>query len=179
MCYGSQQQQVCTQLQAAPRTELEPGQVRTPAAIADRLRDRLVCCPTTTACHDQPCDACCRLSGARQSRERHEAELCTVRAERDAAVLELRRHEDKAPLAAQRFRFYQELRGYVTDLVECLDEKVGLSLVHRGSSRTAGAARLSHLVRFSLSERMNSTEHLVLYLYVNICIFCSFITCLV
>lgn len=24
------------------------------------------------------------------------------------------------------YRFYQELRGYITDLVECLDEKVGL-----------------------------------------------------
>lgn len=34
--------------------------------------------------------------------------------------------ERKAPECAKRFRFYQELRGYVTDLVECLDEKVGL-----------------------------------------------------
>jgi len=24
------------------------------------------------------------------------------------------------------FQFYQDLRGYVTDLVECLDEKVGV-----------------------------------------------------
>lgn len=30
----------------------------------------------------------------------------------------------QAPQAADRFRFYQELRGYVTDLVECLDEKI-------------------------------------------------------
>lgn len=32
--------------------------------------------------------------------------------------------EQKAPIAAIKYRFYQELRGYVTDLVECLDEKV-------------------------------------------------------
>ena len=26
----------------------------------------------------------------------------------------------------RRFQFYQDLRGYINDLVECLDEKVGL-----------------------------------------------------
>lgn len=31
---------------------------------------------------------------------------------------------ERAPLAAEKYRFYQELRGYVMDLVECLDEKV-------------------------------------------------------
>lgn len=29
------------------------------------------------------------------------------------------------PNLADCFQFYQDLRGYVTDLVECLDEKVG------------------------------------------------------
>lgn len=28
------------------------------------------------------------------------------------------------PGLAKRFQFYQDLRGYITDLVECLDEKV-------------------------------------------------------
>lgn len=32
--------------------------------------------------------------------------------------------EQNAPIAASKYRFYQELRGYVQDLVECLDEKV-------------------------------------------------------
>lgn len=31
------------------------------------------------------------------------------------------------PTLANRFQFYQDLRGYVTDLVECLDEKVRYS----------------------------------------------------
>lgn len=31
------------------------------------------------------------------------------------------------PALADCFQFYQDLRGYVTDLVECLDEKVGVS----------------------------------------------------
>jgi len=30
------------------------------------------------------------------------------------------------PVLADCFQFYQDLRGYVTDLVECLDEKVGV-----------------------------------------------------
>lgn len=33
-------------------------------------------------------------------------------------------NEQCAPLAACKYRFYQELRGYVNDLVECLDEKI-------------------------------------------------------
>lgn len=31
----------------------------------------------------------------------------------------------RVPELAECFQFYQDLRGYVTDLVECLDEKVG------------------------------------------------------
>lgn len=34
--------------------------------------------------------------------------------------------EQKAPIAAGKYRFYQEMRGYVTDLIECLDEKIPL-----------------------------------------------------
>ncbi|XP_077291143.1 PAX3- and PAX7-binding protein 1 isoform X2 [Arctopsyche grandis] len=32
----------------------------------------------------------------------------------------------KAPLLATRYEFYQKLRGYLTDLIECLDEKMPL-----------------------------------------------------
>lgn len=62
----------------------------------------------------------------------HEREMMRVRSDLERTELELAEQGDKAPQAAQRFRFYQELRGYVTDLVECLDEKVGLSFVHWG-----------------------------------------------
>lgn len=40
-------------------------------------------------------------------------------------VKELDEGEERAPMLARRFKDYQELRGYVSDLVECLDEKVG------------------------------------------------------
>lgn len=77
-----------------------------------------------------------RLTTVRGSYDRHRQELDRVRTELSSIDEELKQLELKAPRAAQRFRFYQELRGYVTDLVECLDEKVGQSFVHRGHART-------------------------------------------
>lgn len=53
-----------------------------------------------------------------QDQERLEREL-------QQTMKELDEVEVRTPHFAQRFRYYQELRGYVTDLVECLDEKVG------------------------------------------------------
>lgn len=53
-----------------------------------------------------------------QDKERLEQEL-------QQTMKELDEGEIRMPHYAQRFRYYQELRGYVTDLVECLDEKVG------------------------------------------------------
>ena len=35
--------------------------------------------------------------------------------------------EANVPVLESRFRFFQEMRGYVRDLVECLNEKVGSS----------------------------------------------------
>lgn len=53
-----------------------------------------------------------------QDKERAETEL-------KECVKEAIHLEKEAPGLAEKFRFYQETRGYVTDLVECLDEKVG------------------------------------------------------
>lgn len=47
--------------------------------------------------------------------------------------------ETEQPVLAQKFRFYQELRGYVTDLVECLDEKVGSYISFTTGGETQGA----------------------------------------
>lgn len=48
-----------------------------------------------------------------------------LKEELQQTLKELDEGETRAPQLAQRFKYYQELRGYVTDLVECLDEKVG------------------------------------------------------
>uniref|UniRef100_A0A146LW58 GC-rich sequence DNA-binding factor 1 n=2 Tax=Lygus hesperus TaxID=30085 RepID=A0A146LW58_LYGHE len=65
-----------------------------------------------------------RLAEVRDVHRRHVLD-------RDAAsdeVEDLKRENDKlrenTPWLAERFRFYQDLRGYVTDLVDCLDEKM-------------------------------------------------------
>lgn len=60
-------------------------------------------------------------------------ELASTKAERE-------RLEMEQPVLAQKFRYYQELRGYVTDLVECLDEKVGsyITITTRGALGGSG-----------------------------------------
>jgi GC-rich sequence DNA-binding factor len=52
-------------------------------------------------------------------------DLARVTDELASTKAEHERLETEQPVLAQKFRYYQELRGYVTDLVECLDEKVG------------------------------------------------------
>ena len=39
--------------------------------------------------------------------------------------MEIDKFEGSLPETANNHRYYQDLRGYVTDLVECYDEKVG------------------------------------------------------
>lgn len=48
--------------------------------------------------------------------------MCSMLDDSERHILQL---EEEGPSLARSFTFYQEMRGYVTDLVECLDEKVG------------------------------------------------------
>ena len=63
------------------------------------------------------------------------SELCLTRdghvTSRDRALddlvsgqSEIDRLEREAPRAARRYQYYQDIRGYVTDLIECFNEKV-------------------------------------------------------
>lgn len=85
---------------------IEPGVPRTPQMIVDKLKE-----------HYQ--DVC-------NSRDKHIQQLEKVQQDINQLSEELESFKIKAPEAANRFRFYQELRGYITDLVECFDEKVSL-----------------------------------------------------
>lgn len=85
---------------------IDPGVPRTPQMIAEKLRE-----------HFQKVCA---------SRDYNIAQLKKTREDIQQVTKELDELRFKAPGAAERFRFYQELRGYITDLVECLDEKVGV-----------------------------------------------------
>lgn len=70
-----------------------------------------------------------RLDSLKEVHRRHQLDQDRLEQELGQTIKELDDGEIRAPQLAQRFRYYQELRGYVTDLVECLDEKVGLYAV--------------------------------------------------
>lgn len=70
-----------------------------------------------------------RVENLVQVHRRHQQDQIQLQEELEQSRKESNDAEIRAPELAQRFRYYQELRGYVTDLVECLDEKVG-SLIH-------------------------------------------------
>ncbi|XP_012277672.1 PAX3- and PAX7-binding protein 1 [Orussus abietinus] len=74
-----------------------------------------------------------RLETLKEIYHRHQRDQEQLDEELEQTVKELDQGETRAPQLAQRFRYYQELRGYVTDLVECLDEKLPLvvGLEHR------------------------------------------------
>ncbi|CAH1369280.1 hypothetical protein MTP99_010743 [Tenebrio molitor] len=96
------QQQVTT----IPAQAIDPGVPRTPQMIADKLREH--------------------YEGVCASREMNIKKLQQTQQDIEQITSELDELKTKAPKAAERFKFYQELRGYITDLVECLDEKVGI-----------------------------------------------------
>lgn len=89
-----------------PQPTLDPGVPRTPQAIAEKLKEH--------------------FESIRASRDANVDKLRQTQDEIVKVTQELKECQLQAPIAAERFRFYQELRGYVTDLVECLDEKVSL-----------------------------------------------------
>lgn len=84
---------------------IDPGIPRTPEMIAEKLREH----------YRETC----------ASRDENVAKLKQIQEDLDQAQEELEDLKVKAPEAAEKYRFYQELRGYITDLVECLDEKIG------------------------------------------------------
>lgn len=95
---------VNSSLQSVPT--VDPNTQRTPEAIVEKLREKF--------------ESVCT------SRKLHAKQLQQVQEDLVQVNEELEELKRRAPIAAERFRFYQELRGYITDLVECLDEKVGV-----------------------------------------------------
>uniref|UniRef100_A0A023EZG3 Putative transcriptional regulator binding to the gc-rich sequence n=1 Tax=Triatoma infestans TaxID=30076 RepID=A0A023EZG3_TRIIF len=65
-----------------------------------------------------------RLADLREVHRRHTLECNTAAEEIETLGKECDQLKEDAPRLAERFRYYQDLRGYVTDLVECLDEKI-------------------------------------------------------
>ncbi|KFB41410.1 AGAP002035-PA-like protein [Anopheles sinensis] len=57
---------------------------------------------------------------------KHDEDVEHITKEIKLLQMDHRACEQKAPIAAAKYRFYQEFRCYVTDLIECLNEKVPL-----------------------------------------------------
>ena len=55
---------------------------------------------------------------------RHQSDADRASDDLFSAQSEIERLQREIPEITKRHRFYQELRGYVTDLIECFDEKV-------------------------------------------------------
>lgn len=98
-----------------------------------------------------------------QVHRRHQQDQIQLRDELDQSLKELDEAEKRAPQLAQRFRYYQELRGYVNDLVECLDEKVGLQ-IHLN--------KFYFILVFFFFFFFN---HFTLLIYINFILLCFFI----
>lgn len=65
-----------------------------------------------------------RLQQIKQLNAKHSADIEKITMDLKLIELEEIECEQNAPIAASKFRFYQELRAYVLDLIECFDEKV-------------------------------------------------------
>lgn len=76
---------------------------------------------------------CVRLEDLKQVHRRHLLDRDERVRELETLKAECVKIQTEGPTLADRFRFYQDLRGYVTDLVECLDEKVGAHIISGGS----------------------------------------------
>ncbi|CAB3370827.1 Hypothetical predicted protein [Cloeon dipterum] len=65
-----------------------------------------------------------RLSSLKETQRRHNVERGNLLLEMDDMVRTTEQMHLGGPERSHRYQFYQNLRGYVTDLVECFDEKM-------------------------------------------------------
>lgn len=77
---------------------------RTPKEIVNMLKDK--------------------LTTAMELNRKHFNEIDRITADFKAIEIDLVECEENVPVAAGKYRFYQELKGFISDLVECLDEKL-------------------------------------------------------
>ncbi|XP_067636201.1 PAX3- and PAX7-binding protein 1 isoform X2 [Eurosta solidaginis] len=96
-------------LRETTKTKKEKGKaasLRTPQEIYDAIQNR--------------------LSKLREVNEKHTADIERIESELKVLKLEEMDCTQKAPMAAAKYRFYQELKCYACDLVDCLTEKTPL-----------------------------------------------------
>lgn len=65
-----------------------------------------------------------RLNKLKELNTNHLEDIERINRQMEAMKLEELDCKQKAPTAAAKYRFYQEIKCYVTDLIDCLNEKV-------------------------------------------------------
>lgn len=65
-----------------------------------------------------------RLKQVHELNESHVSQIQKITNDMNVLAMEELECEQNAPIVAAKFRFYQELKGYVLDLIECFDEKI-------------------------------------------------------
>ena len=67
-----------------------------------------------------------RLESLKEVNSRHEKDLDRVVDDMVHSQEEVGRAEQNIPDFVEKHKFYQDLRGYVTDMVDCYNEKVSI-----------------------------------------------------
>ncbi|XP_055308358.1 PAX3- and PAX7-binding protein 1 [Sitodiplosis mosellana] len=65
-----------------------------------------------------------RLNQVEESKSEHLSQIQKINNDLNVLTLEELNLEQNAPVVASKFLFYQELKGYIYDLIECFDTKV-------------------------------------------------------
>ena len=69
--------------------------------------------------------ACCRLGELNNVHRVHSHELDELDSRLETCQISAQTLQGRTRSLEEQYRFFQEMRGYVRDLVECLNEKVG------------------------------------------------------
>ena len=65
-----------------------------------------------------------KLRSSRELNHKHYLDIDRITEEFSSIIIDLDETEKNGPQAASKYRFYQELKLYLDDLIECLNEKV-------------------------------------------------------
>ena len=87
-----------------------------------------------------------RLQFLKEVSSRHESDLDRAYDDMITSKMEIDKFEGSLPETANNHRYYQDLRGYVTDLVECYDEKVGAQKLHLSKKKGNGNSRTLYAI---------------------------------
>lgn len=108
----------------------------------------------------------CRLDTLDTVYRGHKMALDTARRDIEEAQTNISTCKQSTGGLEERYRFFQEMRGYVRDLVECLNEKVGHHFVWEGFpclyqwGRVTTMAACAHCVLSCSGWNALSSEHL-------------------